>query len=75
MGLSRHARNRLRWIRRRHGGVTEAALTQALLSGTTLGYDERGHRRVLTTVGSVELVVVVDDGADLIITLWVRWEA
>jgi hypothetical protein len=44
----------------------------ALLEGGTLGYDERGNRRVRILVGTIELLVVVDDAAGLVVTLWVR---
>src|SRR3990172_1491280 len=59
--LSRHARNRLRWIRRRHPSVSELELLHAVSEGKALGYDDRGHRRGLITVGSMEIVLVVDE--------------
>ena len=54
--------------------MSEQRLLHALSEGKTLGYDDRGHRRVLITVGSMEIVLVVDEGTTLIVTLWVRRE-
>jgi hypothetical protein len=45
---------------------------EALLAGRTLGYDERGHRRVLVAIGSTEMVLVFDDETRVVITLWMR---
>jgi len=45
---------------------------EALLAGETLGYDARGHRRLLITVGGTDIVLVIDDVAKLVLTLWVR---
>jgi hypothetical protein len=70
--LSRHARNRGRRIRRAHEHVSERGLKEALFAGHTLGYDGRGHRRVLVGLGSTEIVLVIDEEAKLIITMWVR---
>jgi hypothetical protein len=70
--LSRHARNRLRWIRRRHPIATEARLLDALSDARRLGYDERGNLRVMATLGSAEVVLVIDEAAALVITMWVR---
>jgi len=47
-------------------------LIGALPGGQTLGYDERGHRRVLIAMGSIEIVLVIDEEAGLIITMWAR---
>jgi hypothetical protein len=52
--------------------VSERGLLEALLAGRTLGYDERGHRRVLIVVDSTEMVLVIDQEAKLVITLWAR---
>ncbi len=52
--------------------MTERRLIDALLEGGTLGYDERGNRRVRILLGTTEVVVVVDDTAGLVVTLWVR---
>jgi len=72
MRMSRHAKNRLRWLRRAHPAVSEQSVTEALGEGRTLGYDDRGHRRVLIEAGSTEIVVVIDEEAELVITLWAR---
>jgi hypothetical protein len=52
--------------------VTEGRLIDGLPDGVTLGYHERGNRRVRMLVGAIEVVVVVDDTAGLVVTLWVR---
>jgi hypothetical protein len=52
--------------------VTERRLIDGLPDGETLGYHERGNRRVRILVGTIEVVVIVDDTAGLVVTLWVR---
>jgi len=72
MRLGRHARYRLRWIQRAHPAVSERALLETLLAGRTLGYDERGHRRGLVAIGSMEMALVIDDETRVVITLWMQ---
>ncbi len=71
MRLTRHTRNRLRWIARRHPGVTAAALEQALPGASTIGYDDRGNRKARVVVDGVTLTVVVDEERDVVVTMWV----
>ena len=52
--------------------VSKRGLMEALLVGDTLGYDDRGHRRVLITIGYTEIVRVIDEEAKLVLTLWTR---
>ncbi len=69
--LTRHAKNRLRWIERRHPGIRQGLL-RALSTAETLGYDDRGNRRVRIMLGDTELIAVVDEVRDTMISLWVR---
>lgn len=71
MRLTRHARNRLRWIGRSHPSVSEAQLLEALPTGEILGKDDRGNRRVRVSLAGVRLTVVVDDSQGVIITVWI----
>ena len=52
--------------------MTERRLIDALPEGHTLGYDDRGHRRERIVIGATEIVVVIDDEAGIMITLWAR---
>lgn len=70
--FTRHARNRLRWIQRRHAHVTEERIHEALTGGWTGGYDRRGNRRVHVPLGSVRLTVVIDEANETVITVWVE---
>lgn len=70
MRLTRHAKNRLRWIARRHETVSEAALLATIPAGVTVGYDERGNRRIRVTVGATRLILVIDESQGSIITMW-----
>ncbi|MGH2656076.1 MAG: hypothetical protein ACRDIZ_05170 [Actinomycetota bacterium] len=72
MKLTRHARNRLRWIARRHRGVTPEAVTEALPGADTIGYDDRGNRKVRAVIGGTRVTVVVDEAADVVVTIWVE---
>jgi hypothetical protein len=38
----------------------------------TLGYDERGNRRARLASGQVSVIVVIDEGAGIVITVWVE---
>jgi len=42
----------------------------ALPTGETLGYDERGNRRVEVSLGGLSVVVDVDEEDDVVVTLW-----
>jgi hypothetical protein len=70
--LTRHARNRLRWIARRHPGVSETLLLETLPRATAIGYDERGNRRARVAVGITSLILVIDEAHGVIITIWVE---
>jgi hypothetical protein len=70
--LTRHARNRLRWIARRHPSVTESALLAALPQAILVGYDDRGNRRVRVALGTIGLMVVIDEAQGVVITMWVE---
>lgn len=72
MRLSRHARNRLRLIARRHPWITAEWLLRGLSHARTLGYDDRGNRRVQLAHGELSIVVVIDDEVGLVITIWVE---
>lgn len=71
MKLTRHARNRLRWIRRGHPAIGVEALAAALPGAPVLGYDGRGNRRLLVEVADLELIVIFDARDDVLVTLWV----
>jgi len=70
--LTRHARNRLRWIAKSHPRVTAQALAQSLPKAKTMGYDDRGNRKVQLVFGEARLTVVVDDAARVVVTVWVE---
>lgn len=72
MRLSRHARNRLRLIARRHPWITPEWVLAGLSAGRTLGYDDRGNRRVQLVHGGLSIIVVIDEDAGLLITIWVE---
>lgn len=72
MRLSRHAKNRLRWIGRRHSSVTAAGLLENLPGSETIGYDDRGNRRALVVLGETRLTLVIDEAQALVITVWVE---
>ena len=70
MRLSRHAKNRLRLIARRHPLITADRLFEALPDARTLGYDDRGNRRARLSVGGLALILVIDESRGLVITIW-----
>lgn len=72
MRLTRHARNRLRWIARRHPGATAEAVTKALPGVKTMGYEDRGNQKVQLVIGEARSTVVVDEAADVVVTVWVE---
>lgn len=72
MRLSRHARNRLRLIAKRHPGITADWLLRGLSDARTLSYDDRGNRRARLRHGEVSIVVVIDEEAGLVVTIWVE---
>ena len=72
MRLSRHARNRLRWVARRHPHVTSASVLEALFTADELGYDERGNKRLRAQLEEVTLTLVIDAEEAIVITLWVE---
>lgn len=70
MRLSRHARNRLRWIRRAASDLDESRLLEALGKGTTIGADARGNQQIRVELGHIRLIVVLDEEAEMVVTIW-----
>jgi len=72
MGIrfSRHARNRLRYIRRDGTDVTEEDILGALGSGEMLGRVAGRNRRERLRLSGIVLVVIVDRRQHMVITLW-----
>jgi hypothetical protein len=70
--LTRHAKNRLRWIARRHPDVSEPMVLEAIPGAVTVGYDDRGNRRARMTIGTTSLIVVIDESQGSVITMWVE---
>jgi hypothetical protein len=70
MRLTRHAKNRLRWIRRNVSAVTETDVVAAIDSGETIGRDVKGNRHIAAVMNGVRLVLVVDEERQLVITMW-----
>jgi hypothetical protein len=70
--LTRHAKNRLRWIGRRHPGVTEQSLLEEISGSETIGYDDAGNRRARLVVRGTTLTVVIDESEGVLITMWVE---
>lgn len=58
MRLTRHAKNRLRYIARREPDVSEARLLDSLASGRLLDRDVKGNRRLEVSAGGILLTVV-----------------
>lgn len=70
MRLTRHAKNRLRRIRKAHAEVTAGAILRALLAGGLRTSDETGRIRVRVFVGATQLVVVIDPEEQVVVTIW-----
>lgn len=70
MRLSRHAKNKLRWIRRDAAHLTEDALLRDIVHGQHLGTDHRGNVKIAVEVAGVRLTAVVDPDDELVVTLW-----
>ena len=70
MRLTRHARNRLRLLRRRAPDLTEPRVLEALDSASMLGEDMKGNRRMAIEVAEMHLVVVVDEANQFVVTIW-----
>lgn len=70
MRLTRHAKNRLRFIARRWPGASEPQLLASLTSAKIIGQDVRGNSRLSVEVGGILLTVVVDSVNDVVITIW-----
>jgi hypothetical protein len=70
MRLTRHAKNRLRWIRRAEPKLAEADLLAAIDRGTLIGGDVRDNPHVLVEVAGLRLVLVVDEREQMVITMW-----
>lgn len=70
MRLTRHAKNRLRWIRRAVPNLTETELIAAIGQGSKIGRDVRDHQHVSIDVAGIRLVLVVDETNRMVITIW-----
>jgi hypothetical protein len=68
--LTRHAKNRLRLLRRRAPELTEPRVLEALGSARSLGRDVKGNRRVSIRIGEILLMVVVDEAKQVVVTIW-----
>jgi len=70
MRFTRHAKNRLRWIRRAVPTLVETDLIEAIDRGAPIGRDIRDNQHVSVEVGGVRLVLVVDEKEQIVITMW-----
>ena len=70
MRLTRHAKNRLRFFRRRAPELTESRVLEALGSAGSLGEDIKGNRRMSIRIADMLLVVVVDEANQVVVTIW-----
>jgi hypothetical protein len=52
--------------------VTAEAVLERLPDAETLRYDERGNRRAGIQVGTTNLMIVIDESSQTVITLWVE---
>lgn len=68
--LTRHAKNRLRLLRRRAPDLTEPRVLEALGSARVLGEDIKGNRRMSIRIAEILLVVVVDEADQIVVTIW-----
>lgn len=68
--LTRHAKNRLRLLRRRAPDLTEPRVLEALGSARLLGEDIKGNRRMSIRIAEILLVVVVDETDQIVVTIW-----
>jgi hypothetical protein len=56
---------------RGHPDVTNERLLEKLPGAWTARYDEHGSRRARLSVGAVQLMVVIDEVTETIVTVWV----
>jgi hypothetical protein len=70
MRLSRHAKNRLRWIRRDSPDISEAELLKAVSSTRIHGHDAKGSALYAVVVAGLPLLVVVDEHHGVVVTIW-----
>lgn len=70
MRLTRHAKNRLRFIQRRAAMVSEVSILEGLLRASEVGRDMKGNRKLAVRIEQVLLTVVVDDARQIVITIW-----
>lgn len=68
--LTRHAKNRLRLLRRRAPELTESGVLEALGSARSLGEDVKGNHRMSVRVAGKLLVAVVDETNQIVVTIW-----
>jgi len=70
MRLSRHAKNRLRWLRRASVQLTEEELVEALGTGSLVGHDLKGNAHHALSLAGTRLVVVIDEREEVVVTIW-----
>lgn len=70
MRLSRHARNRLRWLRAGGLEIDEHEPIGALSVGEIVGQDLKGNSRIVVSTGGGQLMVVVDAEGEVVVTIW-----
>jgi hypothetical protein len=68
--FTRHARNKLRRLRRVDPNVSPAAVLRALLQPLRREYDDDGRAKITITIGTAELMVVVDEADRVIVSIW-----
>lgn len=70
MILTRHARNRIRFIRRTAPDVSAMGIVSAISEGQALEPDPQGRRRVRIEVAGIGLTAVISADGEVLITLW-----
>jgi len=68
--LTRHAKDRLRFIGRRGALLSGSRLLEALASADVVGEDIKGNRRLSIRIDDVLLTVVVVEARQIVITIW-----
>lgn len=70
MRLTRHAKNRLRWIQRLAPALSEADLLGALATARRSGQDLKENQYLSVVIEGLRLMVVVDEAEQIVITMW-----
>lgn len=70
MHLTRHAKNRVRFIARRVPKISETVVLAALDSATEVSLDSKGNRRVKVQIAGIMFLIVVDEVAEAVVTIW-----